>query len=725
MSTLYALFIGINAYPTGELHGCINDVLAVRGYFQRLCAAQKENGQPCIETNFQYLLAPLGKEEKEKLRRHSLEPGDEDKLFKDKGRYYKPIRQNIIQAFKTHFSQADPQKGDFCLLYYSGHGSMMPAPDVFSEVEPTGAFQTLVLLDSREPGQRDLIDKELGYLIAEMMQDKGPGGNRPGVHFLTIMDCCHSGTNTRDDDPGVTVRQLKEGPAVGEAGDILGFAPDGNVFYEKLVEIDGQRKIRRGGIRHGRHISLAAARDAEKALEQSIQLGAKAEEPYGVFTYCLLQVLEQAGAHLSYGELIRRVQMAVRGRTSRQIPVLGNTIPEEEDLLFFDNQLKTPKPEYNVAFRRGRWYLDAGAIHGIVPSRGNNKALVRIWRESPEPKEKLVEIEEVLPAESILDGKAFGEGEEQYMYKAIVAAMPFPRIRVGFDNELSKEMKKQIEAAYEKHRPHYVQLVKEGGAAGFLIRQATDGRQNKYLLTLLNGSIPLFVQAKTAAELLFNANKVGKWEGIKNMDNPEAAAAARQHRHNIQIAARKLEGYDFDEPTFNSIPDAAFSEPLIGPLSLSLSYRKTEQGKMQQPAMRVKVANLSEERAYWVGALYLNSQFGISHRYLEVQKLDEEEGNTWAELKFRHGEATFEGIPLSIDEAFLHQGITEITDYLIFYISDKEFSLSPYFQEVIPLEAPKEGDARGYEFKEEEKVIEKDFWFTIKIPVHIRYAGGS
>ena len=155
-----------------------------------------------------YLLAPSDEREQKRLAEKGIT-------------YTAPTRENIVKAF-DHFKDAKAEAGDYCLFYYSGHGSFMTAPDVFADYEPSGELQTLVCLDSRQEGGRDLIDKELGYLIAKTLDGKVPEDG-PKVHFLSIMDCCHSGSNTRGDEPDIVARMETKGDGLIDVNTLEGF----------------------------------------------------------------------------------------------------------------------------------------------------------------------------------------------------------------------------------------------------------------------------------------------------------------------------------------------------------------------------------------------------------------------------------------------------------------------------------------------------------------------
>ena len=656
-----------------------------------------------LKPHFRYFLAPHP-EERAGIDAHGIEYGE-------------PNRVNIISAFRDLFGKADPQRGDFCLLYYSGHGSQIEAPAAFSEVQPNLIFQTLVLRESPTPGYRDLIDKELGFLIAEAMQDKAPDTEAgvPGVHFLTIMDCCHSGSNTRDENNDIKVRQVRSSPSVESASDILGFDPNGNFYYKALNDAG---KIPRGGILHARHISLAAARDAETAKEKRVFADDKLRR-HGIFTYCLLKTLQQVGTHLSYAELIRRVKMEVGRRMERQIPVLTQTIATDENLLFLDNLLKTPEQEYEVIFRDEKWFINAGALHGIIPSKPGRLTTVKLrdrnqQERSAQAPDRTVRITRVKAAESLLDSSAFTKEDRFRMLNARIDQMEVPAISVGPDPELPESMLLRLKELFAEDPFHYLEW-EENGTAEFLIRTRAD----RFILTRADGSTPLFDGEANAASFLKDADKVGKWFNVLNMESGHAQAF-RERKDHFRVDAWKLEGVDFGPGDFNDIPASAYEQLPPNPKALELNYRPVlVDGEPDDlaPAFRLRISltKAAKYEEYWVGALYLNSAFGISHHYGPVQRLSVDESNKFMDLNYRDEHRTYEGFPVMLSKDYHALGITEITSYVIFFISNKEFSLDQYYQPSLPLFSSKRPRNEGFE----QKKSKKDFWFTIKIPVRL------
>ena len=153
--SIYALLIAIDDYPppVPKLRGCVNDIEAFASYLSERVA--KDKGVA--------------------LKLRTLKNGE-------------ATRQAVVDAFSDHLGKA--KKGDVALFYYSGHGSQEQAPEEFWKLEPDHLDETLVLFDSRSPGSWDLADKEIAKLIGDVAA-KGP-------HVAVILDCCHSGSGTRE-----------------------------------------------------------------------------------------------------------------------------------------------------------------------------------------------------------------------------------------------------------------------------------------------------------------------------------------------------------------------------------------------------------------------------------------------------------------------------------------------------------------------------------------------
>lgn len=211
MARVYALLVGINAYPEGvrPLHGCVNDVGRYKEYLARRFAP-------------------------EALAIETLLDADAS-------------RSNVIDRFRKHLCRAGEE--DVALFQYCGHGAQSTAAAEFLPFDPTGKEQGLVCHDSRTPEKFDLADKELAALIAEVAK------NNP--HIAVILDACHSGSGTRSAEEivGAVTRFEKESPYKREVGQYL------DEYYLK----QGANIM----IPATRHILLAACDQRQTAKERN------------------------------------------------------------------------------------------------------------------------------------------------------------------------------------------------------------------------------------------------------------------------------------------------------------------------------------------------------------------------------------------------------------------------------------------------------------------------
>ena len=178
MPKLYALLVGVDAYPPGvrALRGCVNDV----GRYRDFLTGHFDPARLAIE------------------------------VLTDAA----ASRANVIDGFRRHLAQAGPD--DAVLFQFSGHGARSPAAPEFREFAPDGYEEGLLCHDSRQPGQFDLADKELAVLIAEVA--------RRSPQITVILDACHSGSGTRSADEigGAVARFSDPAPYKREIGQYIG-----------------------------------------------------------------------------------------------------------------------------------------------------------------------------------------------------------------------------------------------------------------------------------------------------------------------------------------------------------------------------------------------------------------------------------------------------------------------------------------------------------------------
>jgi hypothetical protein len=242
-----ALLIGINRYkiPGADLRGCVNDVVNMKGVLTQMYGFASQD--VAVMTDF----------------------------------------AATTKAMKAAISKLvrDARQGDVVLLHYSGHGANVidasgDEPDRRDEILcPTD-------LDWHKPLLDDWLRKTFNRL-------------RAGVSLTVIMDCCHSGSNTR-------VLLPPDAPSIPR------FLPN----PLDIMEAESGRKLR-GKVKGSLRVSTTPKRKKSDVVDADIpellvtgcrdtQTSADAYiggSYNGALTYCLVETLKAAGGTISYRKL--------------------------------------------------------------------------------------------------------------------------------------------------------------------------------------------------------------------------------------------------------------------------------------------------------------------------------------------------------------------------------------------------------------------------------------
>ncbi|GAB4026564.1 caspase family protein [Spirosoma koreense] len=595
MSTIHALLIAIDEYPIPQhrLGGCVNDMLLVKQYLENHYSNQLN------------------------LR-----------VLQDNA----ATRQGVIDAF-SHFDTA--QDGDVCFLYYSGHGSQALAPKEFW-TESDGMNESIVLYDSRLPGGRDLMDKELGYLIWKASQQKP-------VHFVVMMDCCHSGNSTRFAEAvDIQVRMAEPSFTPRTVSDYVGYES-----YQKIVHPDGRIEITPP---EGKHILLAAARSYQTAKEKAIS-----GDRHGVFTYSVISALEEQGGQLSYAGLIQQATLRIAQLVDDQTPQLESIKADAGRNLFLMGAA-TQADSWLVSYDKEKWWLNAGNVQGI--RQGGKARLI-------DPDVVLVLGDVSVSRTAVQAGMETLDPTRQYRVHYQPPADQSLKIAIapGSDEAASGELRRLVSET--------IVLTDQVAEARFLIH----ARNGKLWLALPTSDAPLFLpvdkgyDSAAVEDFAAKIETVIRWHNLLDMNN----ARTRLRDSDITVELQRVR--DYDSPT-----DAAPYEPIMNPTEPVACYYRFEQGHWKQPYIRLKVTNTGSEKR-WVSGLYLSQDYGISNGFLQKAELAPGE-SAW--LTYDSSRT----LPLYIwldEEEFKKLGINEITEYIKLLISTEDFSTDHYNQDGITL----------------------------------------
>ena len=243
------------------------------------------------------------------------------------------------------------------------------APPEFFGLEPDGLNETLVCYDSRTQGNYDLADKELRYLLTEVAK------NNPRV--IVILDCCHSGSGTRDVLQGVRLA-----PEVTTERDISSFIFAEDKNFKRILDTSEKVEKKKIGLSlpTGKHILFAACGDSQYAKEYYGDDG----EVRGAFSYFFLKTLEQSSGGLSYLDLARHIEALVSGKVQDQIPRIEASNLEDLKESFLAGAIGERPFYFTLSYSTNRnkpgWEIDGGTIQGIPkPSSSKESTLLAIF----------------------------------------------------------------------------------------------------------------------------------------------------------------------------------------------------------------------------------------------------------------------------------------------------------------------------------------------------------
>ena len=603
MKTLHAVIVAIDKYPMKghELNGCVNDATAFANYLKEFC-------------------------------RTSGITYNEKRLFDADA-----ARLKIVEGFK-HFDKA--KDGDTCVYYYSGHGSTMKAPLEFWD-EPDGMSQTIVCYDSRtgKAGCRDMADKEIGYLIHKATKGRD-------VHFLAVTDCCHSGTNTRD---VAAVEGLKARMA-----DTCPTAPRGIEDYEGFKEwVKFQPPS-------SKHIHLAAAKNDETAKECKIEGTSR-----GVFTYSMIETLQQTNGNISYSELMQRVSIKARNKVQDQTPQLnayGDTNTKDIQLSFLGETQREGGTFLVTHSDADGWTVNAGGVQGLTKSGAEFQLENGMKVTTTDVLANFSKLNlQLPPSTNIMSARPTSP-----------ISLALKTIRLAISKDSDPEGAKIMRATFPKEKIVALQLVDNEHDTDYVIR-AWDG---SYRLTTVDGIAPLFKRVKnftetSASEFLSRCAVVAAWRNRLEISNP----ATSIKEEDVEIVF-----YDGDDKPMN-----ATALDKNGKAAFDTMPILRQPTKDDLAICRVSIENKSG-RTLWVSAVYFCTDFSISNQFLRAEQIKSGE-KTWMQFENK------QDIPFYVPDEYLSWGVNELLEYFKIFVSTDKLDTDLHNQDGLPLDTKNIGSS--------------------------------
>lgn len=609
---IYVLLTGINNYDPDsgvkDLQGCIQDIQIVEQYLRDRISPEKL-----------HLLS----------------------LFNEHA-----TRQAVVDAFRNHLCKAGSE--DTVLFYFAGHGSQEDAPEEFWAHEPDHLNETLVLYDSRSENGLDLADKDLAALIGEVAV-KNP-------HIALILDCCHSGSGTRNLDEEKGVRRV---PKCDRRRPLKSYLIETNEMDSlKPISRNPDRKPSGWYLPQGRHVLMSACREHETAKECPIGDG----QIRGIFSRFLLESLARSNGKLSYRELFQQTNALVRSNIAAQSPQLESTHPEDMDLPFLGIGTVAPRENYFTVSNNSElgWVVNGGALHGITsPTNGETTLLalfpfsfgsqkIRSLDQIPKPIGD-AEVTAVHPQLSQIQSSVLDKLDHKITLKAVVTSQPLSAIgvmliadtpgdEIGIDlfrSSLQKVGDNQVPSLYvvEEHDPYKAALQLLARDQEYIVTRPTDDR-------LLMAPIQGYTSAK-ATEVIRKLEHIARWQKVVELNSPSNSRLATD-----AIRVEILQG--------RGVKDSA---QVINAPQIRLEYQHNAgTGEWVEPTFRIRLTNQSTETLY-CALLDLTEQFEIDASGLPGGTVRLKSGHTaWV----NNGQPLFGIVP----ERLWNEGVTEYQDIL-------------------------------------------------------------
>jgi hypothetical protein len=261
-----AFLVGINRYqiPGADLRGCVNDV-------KDLSAAL--------------------------IQFHGFKKGDIT-VVTDLAATKKTMQAGIKALIR------DSKKGDIALIHYSGHGSHVP-DDNSDEADGRDEILCPTDLDWDDPLRDDWLRSTLD-------------GVKAGVNLTVIMDCCHSGTNTRaivPPDAPIKERYLPS-PSALKAVESGRSVPK-KVSSELRGSPRAARKARDIVKAELPEVLITGCRDTQTSADAFINMRYN-----GALTFALVEAIRKSKGRLTYRQLHDKAAATLKTRKFEQVPQL-------------------------------------------------------------------------------------------------------------------------------------------------------------------------------------------------------------------------------------------------------------------------------------------------------------------------------------------------------------------------------------------------------------------
>ncbi|MEZ5038802.1 MAG: caspase family protein [Saprospiraceae bacterium] len=581
MKKIYALLVGIDDYPSpiSRLNGCVKDVNKVAQYLKTY------HGPVGVQAETPPVLMTL-----DGLPIQTWGSLQICQLLNEAATY-----QQIVKAFRSFLCVAEAE--DMVWFHFSGHGSEEWTAEQFLPLEPNGKDQTLVCYQADpEEDRLHLADKEIAVLLHEVAsQDKEGKPKECPPHILVSLDCCHSGSGTRDlaENMGYRTRNFIADRGIG--GGVIGFRPakvrrnldtylDG--VYLKMLEKEKELQVPLA-----RHLLISACSSIEKAGD--LPTG-------GVFTNSLVNALDATAGQLNYADLYLRTKAnsnQARKAQNPQFESIGNFNPYTR---FLDGTPMGRADRYVITFEEGRWVVKCGAIHGL-PTKPV-QAIKLLIRNLP-PEEMVIgetSIKAVGALKSEIQVSTNLNLDTKRQYYGLLYHFPAEPVFVylhGSDEEALQDLKDAWEETLNIRW-----LAPSNGADQPAMEVKASDRQ--YIMYDVQRNLQLFAipqvqeAEKTAAVIFRNIVKIVKWNRMILLDHQKSRLKPKL-KFILETRDKKGQVYPLNGPEIKLY------------LSLDKYFHRPNDGVIGLP-INPKIRIIAQGRPLYCYLLHLREDYSIN-----------------------------------------------------------------------------------------------------------------
>lgn len=417
----------------------------------------------------------------------------------------------------------------------------------------------------------------------------------------------------------------------------------------------------------------------------------------------LADIIQTTGAKMRYANLLSRLELRYLQSELSSKPEMISLPPSFYHAYIFSG-IFSGKSDYKAFFdeEHKEWRITAGTLHGILPSLSfmHTEFLLDDGRH--------VTVYNTFDSYSTLLN--FEERDTENTYDAHLLQNALPKMKVGFHENMDARMKQQFDETVKSFDIYFIDLLEDKQQVDFLIKNRND----EYYLVRHSwyrgghDNRPVFFYQHNVREFIKQLEYIAQWQALLELENSRSSAPTED----VEIRFEIIEGLEIEPDTADKLPAIIQTNPA----GLTLRYRN-----QKPPFMRCSVANKSAlpGNDYFVNFLYLDSSFGISKFDCIGSNIIKPGEQVYA--SFSEGSDQLKSIELQLQSFYLENGIREIQDYLLVFLSAQPLEVEPLTQAGLEIREAQVSRSVSLEEARQSFVLPQGDWFVKKIPIRVVY----